>query len=170
MRIQFRDLASKGNVVRFQERIDVTSLISGRRDITGIGPVEADLSVRVVDGIADIDGRIKADVELVCSRCLNPVKESLDIPFHEQFKQVSELSDEEEDEDDVIEIADEQFDLRPFVEESVLMNLPFVPLCDEACLGLCPECGQNRNEQSCGCKSEKIDPRLAGLQDFFKSE
>ena len=34
----------------------------------------------------------------------------------------------------------------------VLIELPLVALCDEECLGLCPQCGKNLNEGPCDCK------------------
>lgn len=114
-------------------------------------------------------GQLTARLELVCSRCLTSFTETYVIPFDEQFKLTdsTDLSPEEE-EDDVTAVTEDLIDLQPYVEVALLLALPFAPLCSESCKGLCPTCGTNRNEQSCGCSNERIDPRLAGLQDFFK--
>jgi uncharacterized protein len=45
-----------------------------------------------------------------------------------------------------------------------------VPLCDEACLGLCPSCGANRNDDPCHCGSESRDPRWDALRALVISD
>jgi uncharacterized protein len=35
------------------------------------------------------------------------------------------------------------------VREAVILSIPSLPLCDEQCRGLCPQCGINRNEEQC---------------------
>lgn len=73
-----------------------------------------------------------------------------------------------EEDDDIIYVDEDQFDLKLYAEEAFLLNLPFIPLCSDTCKGLCPTCGHELNEGDCGCDNEVIDPRLAGLKDFFK--
>lgn len=48
--------------------------------------------------------------------------------------------------------------------EEFSLALPVKPLCGESCKGLCPECGANRNTDSCACSAPKGDPRLAALR------
>ena len=50
----------------------------------------------------------------------------------------------------------------PLVRDAVLLDLPLAPLCSEECLGLCPQCGANWNEGSCGCPPV-TDARWAAL-------
>ncbi len=45
--------------------------------------------------------------------------------------------------------------LAPWIRELILTDLPSYPLCDEACRGLCPQCGENRNTGRCTCSSEE---------------
>ena len=35
---------------------------------------------------------------------------------------------------------------------------------DEACKGLCPQCGKDLNQGECGCERTSIDPRWAALK------
>jgi uncharacterized protein len=53
------------------------------------------------------------------------------------------------------------------LRENVLLNLPLQPLCRADCRGLCPHCGVNLNESSCGCQVQEDDPRLAPLQHLL---
>jgi uncharacterized protein len=91
-------------------------------------------------------------------------------PYEEQFQLMKENDPEPDEEDDFVPVTDDKIDLRPFLEAELVLNLPLAPLCDENCKGLCPECGTNRNEQLCTCKTDRIDPRLEALQNWFKPE
>ena len=51
----------------------------------------------------------------------------------------------------------------------ILPSLPEKVLCREDCKGLCPMCGKNLNEGACGCRQEPSDPRMAQIQDIFKT-
>ncbi len=59
----------------------------------------------------------------------------------------------------------------PAWEELVLLA-PSKTLCQDTCAGLCPQCGANRNESPCDCKTEE-DPDefgndgLSGLANLF---
>ena len=59
-------------------------------------------------------------------------------------------------------------DLKEVAENSIYLELPFKKLCNEDCKGLCQSCGVNLNNETCSCEDLDIDPRLAGLKDFFK--
>jgi ABC-2 type transport system ATP-binding protein len=48
--------------------------------------------------------------------------------------------------------------------EQFYLALPMKPLCREGCLGLCPQCGADRNTTSCDCQPSWQDPRFAGLK------
>ncbi|GFN31936.1 hypothetical protein PCURB6_21960 [Paenibacillus curdlanolyticus] len=161
---------NKGTLPPIQETIEVTSLLKGRRDVLSASPIHVKLNVHAADGIIHVDGRLTSELEMACSRCLNPAAVKVDVPFHEQFKPVEALSPEDEDldVDDPIEVVGETLDLKPYVEDLWLLELPFVPVCSSDCRGLCSECGQNLNERECGCERGSIDPRLAALKDLFK--
>jgi uncharacterized protein len=115
-------------------------------------------------------GRVTADVELQCTRCVEALTRQLEIPFEDVFVNVSEEPSEKDLEVplsdlDVELIADEKIDLTDIIREQILLNLPEQVLCKEDCKGLCPNCGTNRNRQDCDCDSEDIDPRWAALKN-----
>ena len=64
---------------------------------------------------------------------------------------------------DAFELVGDQLDLRPMVRELVLLDLPEAPVCRDDCAGLCPTCGVDRNEVSCGCTTTATDPRWDAL-------
>jgi uncharacterized metal-binding protein YceD (DUF177 family) len=61
----------------------------------------------------------------------------------------------------------EEIDLTPLFRDQVVLAVPFAPLCSEDCKGLCPQCGVDRNLETCDCKPP-VDPRWAALQQHLK--
>ena len=59
-----------------------------------------------------------------------------------------------------------ELDLSDEVRDELVLAVPFNPLCDEGCSGLCPLCGSNRNLVPCTHAAATADdarrPRRAG--------
>jgi uncharacterized protein len=47
-----------------------------------------------------------------------------------------------------------------------VISIPPSPVCEEACRGMCPQCGKDLNQGDCGCERTAIDPRWAALKDM----
>jgi uncharacterized protein len=58
------------------------------------------------------------------------------------------------------------------IRDAVVLDLPVNPLCSEACLGLCPDCGEKWEKLPEDHVHEVIDARWAGLAglDFKNSD
>jgi uncharacterized protein len=168
--ISLKELEQKANVVHFDEIVDVSDVLKERNDVLDVGPLHVSLQAQHIEEAAEVTGQLSIYVEQPCARCLDPVKQTLIIPFHETFVHAADESemDSEDEDEDIHFVTNDKIELMPYLVENVLLDLPYVPLCDEACLGLCPICGTNRNDHACGCNQDKVDPRLAGLADFFK--
>jgi uncharacterized protein len=117
-------------------------------------------------------GTVGATLELVCSRCLEPFT----VPVHAAFDlrylpQTENTGDEEAEveEDDLTSsfYRDDAIDLAQLIEEQFYLALPMKPLCRPDCQGLCPQCGVNRNLETCECETRWEDPRMAGLKALF---
>lgn len=107
------------------------------------------------DGIVVL-GHIGAEFHGDCRRCLGPIVATLTIDVRELYQLV--VSDP-----DAFAIHNDQIDLGPMVRETVLIELPDAPLCRLDCAGLCPICGVNLDQGSCGCQAPVIDSRWAAL-------
>ncbi|WP_225312601.1 DUF177 domain-containing protein [Paenibacillus sp. 32O-W] len=167
MLLHLKDLIAKEKSVQIKESLDLSGLLQDREDLRSFGMLKTDLEARGESGMVVVSGELALDLEMACSRCLDPVRETLVIPFRELFAGSAELLPESELEDAHV-VTEDKVDLIPYLEEAVVLALPYAPLCGEECRGLCPVCGSNRNTEPCQCKVERIDPRLAGLADFFK--
>ena len=107
-------------------------------------------------------------IELTCSRCLEPVRQRLQVTIEEEFTPTVDVQTggraKVEEEDRALWIDDHHtLDLTEVISQGLLLNTPIHVLCRADCMGLCPVCGQNRNEEPCGCAEEKLDLRWAKL-------
>lgn len=115
------------------------------------------------------EGSVKISATLTCSRCLKDFLYPLDLPFSEEYTPAG-VSDEEkeyeltEEELNQDYYSNEEIDISELITEQVLLAVPMKPLCSPKCPGMCPVCGQELNEDTCNCKTDKVDPRLAPLE------
>lgn len=167
MKLSLKEVAAKGSPVLLSGTFDLSEHLSEHKDFTSLGTVQAELAARLAYGLTTVEGTLTLSFETKCSRCLQPIRETLAVPFREVFAERQEMIPKEEL-DDVHLVTEDLIQLEPYVEEAVWLALPYAPVCSADCKGLCPVCGKNRNTEPCGCSTEKIDPRLAGLADFFK--
>jgi uncharacterized protein len=116
-------------------------------------PVQADLLLEsVVEGIL-VSGPLAGRVRYRCGRCLKD--------FAGDFRaEVSELFAFEapEDDADAYPLRDETIDLEPMLRDTIVLSMPFSPLCRPDCRGLCERCGGDRNLGECSC-APRTDPR-----------
>jgi uncharacterized protein len=119
-------------------------------------PVVVDVLLESVHGGILATGSVTAPWVGECRRCLATARGELRTTVRELFEPSG-------DPEQTYPLRGDQLDLEPLARDAVLLDLPQVPLCSEGCLGLCPVCGINRNEASCSCETETVDPRWAPL-------
>src|SRR5262252_3907895 len=116
-------------------------------------------------------GEVKTTLELACSRCLEPFSMPVDQTFDLRYQPHAHNTGEGEreiEEDDLTTAfyENDEIDLGQLMREQFYLALPMKPLCTEACEGLCPVCGKNLNRESCDCKRNWDDPRMAALREL----
>ncbi len=98
-----------------------------------------------------------------CSRCLELMKETLDVEFSccvlpaeledtPEFKEVDTILCRNQ-ELDVYFYENGQLDLKEILHEIIFLNINNLPLHQEDCKGLCGECGVNLNKENCSHKN-----------------
>jgi uncharacterized protein len=145
-----------------------------RDEIAGAGPVTIDAHAETGDraGIYKVDGSVAFTADFQCARCLEPYPIANSSSFHLTFAPRPEASEENEeievgpDELDVEFYSERSIPLKQLAAEQIQLSIPMKPLCDESCLGLCPQCGANRNRESCSCEASVVDERWGALQDI----
>ena len=128
--------------------------------------VEIDGTVTSDDEIVVMKAKIKAELELTCSRCVDTFIYPIDIDIEERFTNNSEISEN----DDAVFVKDDVLDISEIVESEIISTLPIKRLCSEDCKGLCQSCGANLNKETCTCENEDIDFRLAGLKALLDNK
>lgn len=124
-------------------------------------PVELDLRLEaVMEGVL-VTGEARADLEGECVRCLEPIRDHLEVGFQELFVYPDHQVPGEDD--DVSTLEDDLADLEPLLRDAVVLALPFQPVCEDDCPGLCPTCGVRLAEDPDHTHDAPIDPRWAGL-------
>ncbi|NPC95574.1 DUF177 domain-containing protein [Nocardioides sp. zg-DK7169] len=132
-------------------------------------PVELDLRLEaVMEGVL-VTGTAKAVLEGECVRCLEEIDDEIDVRFQELFV-YDDLRDKDADDEDngVSNLQDDLLDLEPLLRDAVVLALPFQPLCQDDCPGLCTECGARLADDPDHQHEEAIDPRWAGLTALDK--
>lgn len=163
----------QGKPLPLSEELDFRKELKNRNaDLIDMTPIRFEGHAQHWAGLYIVSGKMKGKLELYCSRCLTDIDHPLNATFEESFvpeNEASEITDDDDD-DDIHRVDNHEVMLDPYLKEHLLLSIPYVPLCDEACKGLCPVCGQDQNERECDCDTETIDPRLADLAKFFEKD
>jgi uncharacterized protein len=117
-----------------------------------------------------------------CIRCLDPVELEIDRKVQELYRyqptddkgkraRPKQGRKEEElegdlDEVDILYVEGDQANLEIPILDAIILSLPVNPLCDEECLGLCPDCGEKWLRLPEDHSHGAVDMRWAGLADF----
>lgn len=128
-------------------------------------PVELDLRLEaVMEGVL-VTGSASAELAGECARCLEPIDDEIDVRFQELF--VYDDQDYSSEEDDGVSMLEgDLLDLEPLLRDAVVLALPFQPLCEDDCPGLCTECGARLAEDPGHTHEAAIDPRWGKLQQL----
>ncbi|MGD0500695.1 MAG: DUF177 domain-containing protein [Bryobacteraceae bacterium] len=121
------------------------------------------------DGEARVQGRYSVEMTAQCDRCLGRARFPLEASFDLFYRPMAEIARDEEIEihEGDTEIGFYEGDgivLEDILREQILLALPMQRVCGEACKGICPVCGANRNEAPCDCRKEGADERWGALR------
>ena len=132
-------------------------------------PVELDLRLEaVMEGVL-VTGSASAELTGECARCLEPIEDEIEVRFQELFVYDEHQNSSEED-DEVSMLEGDLLDLEPLLRDAVVLALPFQPLCEDDCPGLCPDCGVRLADDPEHSHEDPIDPRWAGLAGLKKDQ
>jgi uncharacterized protein len=141
-----------------------------------VSPVALSFDVdRQETGRYRVAGRLTGELELTCSRCLEPfrlpVATEFDLRYVPRVENAGEGEREVEEDDLSTAFYDgDEIDLAQLIMEQFQLALPMKPLCRDDCKGLCPTCGTNLNTGACDCNQKWEDPRFAALKAMKRTE
>jgi uncharacterized protein len=172
--IPVRDLDAAGKPFRFPVR---AAWLRGAFEGTDLRPYGADgeLDLRLSKSGTDVvvRGHLKVDVTVPCARCLEPAKIAVNedisvlvVPATAD-RESSGFKDDDDltpDQADLIPYDGETVVLDDLVRDELMLAIPMVPLCSEACPGISP----GLVPEEAGAKPA-VDPRLRPLLRLKKS-
>jgi uncharacterized protein len=100
-----------------------------------------------------------------CHRCLGDAEVTLEIDSDEYQDNAPEPG--AEDDMTCEYLADGELDTDRWASDATVLAMPPKVLCDEDCLGLCPECGANLNEGPHEHGETSGDPRWGELRKLL---
>ena len=137
-----------------------------------------------------VDAQVSTLAEGECIRCLDRLEMAIMRNFQELYRyapekahtkaqrktaQIYDSRDEQDDQGDHDDADDlmvegESINLETPVRDAIILALPINPLCDEECLGLCPNCGVKWALLDPGHLHALTDPRWSGSAGLLDSE
>lgn len=178
-----------GESEHLERLMDPTAFVADAESFRVVAPAKLVADVRKDGAQFHFVGRVEAELECVCSRCLEafvvPVASDITIRFLPASDPAPAVAagrggreDRDRADDDGQEVQaddlgvsfyrDDEIDLFEVAREQFYLALPMKPLCQPECKGLCPVCGVNRNRESCTCQTTWVDPRMDALRKLRK--
>lgn len=152
--------------------VDTVPGLDGEEGISWLAPIVVEATVTNTGSSFLVQGRLQTELMVQCSRCLKEFSWSLSASLDEEYLpaggEPAQAASRE-----LPQFAERSFfsgdtiDLSEAVREQALLGLPYQILCREDCPGLCPVCGHQLAQGACGCRSESLDPRMAGLAQLL---
>jgi len=118
-----------------------------------------------------VDADFSTSIAASCSRCLRDIEVPEHVEIHEEVLPSIDLATggalDTSAEPDVARLnGHHELELGTLVAEAISLEEPIAPLCEAACPGLCPTCGERLDPGHPEHEDAPIDPRLAILQGF----
>lgn len=119
-----------------------------------------------------VDGNIATKLQVECHRCLDSFSIEIEADMDLYYRPYPSVQDEEEEipieELGLLHYKDNTVDLGQAIRDTIIIEMPLKLVCDDDCLGLCDQCGANKNIEACDCKKE--DTSYNPFKDFFEKQ
>ncbi len=167
MKVEFRQVKAGGSEFRFS--VAAADLELEAEGLKFPESIEVELTATKSGDEIIFQGTISTLIEAECARCLELFEKPISskLQFVIQFLDVGGSEDMGDDDFVVLPKTSEDYDISERIREAIILELPYKPLCEINCKGLCPMCGENLNETDCGCTQDKTDERWDTLRQLF---
>jgi uncharacterized protein len=143
-------------------------------EIRQSSPLQARGEARLLNrslGEIRVEGNLSVVLDAACDRCLEAIRFPIESHFDLIYMPADEAAaaDEEEAGQAGIEVGYYQggrLAVDEMLREVALLALPMRLVCGETCKGICPMCGQNRNQSDCACARRAVDDRWSQLKSL----
>ncbi|MDO8588544.1 MAG: DUF177 domain-containing protein [Armatimonadota bacterium] len=169
------DLSEIARILGKRYHYDVDETPIRDETIVCTEPMRGEIDFSNTGSLIVARGQFSTTVQLECGRCLETftlpvlshIDEQFDIHAPAGLAEPEPAAETEEEEEPESLFVENMLDLTELIRQNIILATPIRPLCDEACKGICPSCGQNLNEAQCGCETKPESP-LSKLSEKWK--
>jgi uncharacterized protein len=154
-----RDYAIEGVTIALPDGMRMMSPLEGRVRIS-----------RTNRGVL-VDAEVSTTIAGTCVRCLRDIEVPMRVGIDDEVLPTIDIAtghavDMSEDPDATRLTDHHELDFGTLAAEAISLNEPIAALCEEACPGLCVECGERLGPDHEEHETDEVDPRLAALKGF----
>ncbi|NLM97275.1 MAG: DUF177 domain-containing protein [Halanaerobiaceae bacterium] len=157
MNLDLSNLKEIGSSISIKKKVSLPAFKNYNQDIETPYLFDLELEIYNTDDYYVLNGSLAGTLIMFCSRCLEKFEYPIDVQIEEELAK-KEIENPE------------RINLNEIIMENIILSLPMKYLCSADCRGLCSNCGQNLNTGECDCDNTIIDPRLAKLKEFYKTD
>lgn len=178
------EIPEEGMSVTCDVHPDELALTSGEANVEG--GLLVSLNIFLMGRRIDVNGVLSGTFRRQCVRCLREYEDAAELPFAAEYQcdhsakgsatlvvnerhkppEGGEELQEADAEEEAYVCTGDRLELGEMLREQVILATPMQPLCSQDCRGLCPICGQDRNEKTCECIEERRQNPFAALRDL----
>jgi uncharacterized protein len=172
--LKLDEIPEEGLDLRWDE--EVSSLSAYLKGLSNIDfdfetPLQSEAKIKRAGRSVLITGKVQTTLRLQCVRCLKELSYPLSTTFELTLHPLKEAPSEEETELGSEEMESSFFEggeihLSEIACEQIFLEIPYQPLCQRECKGLCPVCGNDLNLSSCGCVKEEWTSGFSALKNL----
>lgn len=165
-------LGETGATMEVDADVPLESIAVGDTSATFSSPPRLRVTIANAGEVIVLTGSVEATARLECSRCL----ESFNLGITGSIDAVissAHPSDEHDEDQEWYPLEGKTVDLLPAAESALRVEVPFAPVHDEECSGICPICGCDLNRDRCTCEpegGERPESPFAALKDLLPPE
>lgn len=126
-------------------------------------PIHLDVRLESVHEGILVTGQAETIYRGICGRCLTDIAQPVEVEFQELFGYPGEEATD-------FELQDDHVDTGPLVRDTIVLSLPFQPVCQPDCPGLDPNTGERLTSEAAHEPREPVDPRWASLKTFTNDD
>ena len=172
LNLKLDEIPEEGLNLKWSE--ERASLLAYLKDLSRVDfdfetPLQSEVKVQKAGQSVLIAGKVQTNLRLQCVRCLKEFTYPLTNDFALTLHSLKEAPSEEE-----IELGREEMEssffeggeihLSEIACEQVFLEIPYQPLCQEGCKGLCSICGKDLNLSPCECVKEEFPSGFSTLK------
>ena len=178
MKIEIHHIPTQGLVLDFEKP---AQHFSGLKAMMENGecefaePLAIHLDVLPMRDFIRVKGHLDTTLRLACVRCLEvfeyPLRSRFTLNYSRQIPQDVHDTETEgieltADQIGMVFFEGEEIDFADALQEQAILAMPFKPICNAECKGLCSRCGKDLNFGPCLCDEKEPDGPFSVLKDL----